>query len=111
LEVSDVHKEGCKLKWNKPKDDGGEPIEGYSVEKFDADTGMWLRVGTTKDPEMEVLSLVPGHEYNFRVRAFNKKGSNQSHCKQCLPSSPKILSVINYFRMNYDFYDSNLTNE
>ena len=26
LEVSDVTKNGCKLKWNKPEDDGGLPI-------------------------------------------------------------------------------------
>lgn len=77
LEVSDVHKEGCKLKWKKPKDDGGEPIEGYAVEKFDADSGMWLPVGKTKDPELEVLGLVPGHEYNFRVKAFNKEGESE----------------------------------
>ena len=77
LEVSDVHKEGCKLKWKKPRDDGGEPIEGYTVEKFDADSGMWLPVGKTKDPEIDVLGLVPGHEYHFRVKAFNKEGESE----------------------------------
>lgn len=77
LEVSDIHKEGCKLKWKKPKDDGGEPIECYSVEKYDADSGMWLPVGKTKDPEMEVLGLVPGHEYEFRVKAVNKEGESE----------------------------------
>lgn len=34
LEVSDIHKEGCKLKWKKPKDNGGVPITGYVVEKW-----------------------------------------------------------------------------
>src|SRR5688500_14225037 len=53
LVVSDIHKEGCKLKWNRPKDDGGVPLEGYVVEKYDPDTGIWLPVGKTKDPEME----------------------------------------------------------
>lgn len=48
LEVSDVHKEGCKLKWDKPKDDGGLPIDGYVVEKMDVTTGtdyalMWSK--------------------------------------------------------------------
>ena len=77
LEVTDVHKEGCKLKWKKPKDDGGEPIEGYLVEKFDPDSGLWLPVGKSKDPEMEVDGLVPGHEYSFRVKAINKEGESE----------------------------------
>jgi len=34
IEVSDIHKEGCKLKWRKPKDDGGIPITGYVIEKM-----------------------------------------------------------------------------
>ncbi|PSN48991.1 hypothetical protein C0J52_03867 [Blattella germanica] len=77
LEVSDIHKDGCKLKWKKPKDDGGEPIETYLVEKFDPDTGIWLPVGRTKDPEMEVQGLIPGHEYQFRVKAVNKEGESE----------------------------------
>ncbi|KAL3252351.1 hypothetical protein MRX96_017670 [Rhipicephalus microplus] len=34
LEVKDVHKEGCKLKWNKPKDDGGCPLHHYEEYLF-----------------------------------------------------------------------------
>ncbi|XP_015183294.1 PREDICTED: twitchin isoform X5 [Polistes dominula] len=77
LEVSDIHKEGCTLKWKKPKDDGGEPIEGYVVEKFDPETGVWLPVGKTSGPEMKVEGLTPGHEYKFRVKAFNKEGESE----------------------------------
>jgi len=77
LEVSDVHKEGCTLKWKKPKDDGGEPIEGYLVEKFDPETGIWLPVGKTIGPEMKVEGLTPGHEYKFRVKALNKEGESE----------------------------------
>lgn len=39
LKVSDVHKHGCKLKWEKPDDDGGAPIDYYSIEKLDPLTG------------------------------------------------------------------------
>ena len=28
LEVFDVHKEGCRLRWKVPLDDGGSPITG-----------------------------------------------------------------------------------
>lgn len=75
--MSDIHKEGCTLKWKKPKDDGGEPIEGYLVEKFDPDTGVWLPVGKTTGPEMKVEGLTPGHEYKFRVKALNKEGESE----------------------------------
>lgn len=78
LEVSDIHKDGCTLKWKKPKDDGGVPIEGYLVEKFDPDTGVWLPVAKTGTvPELEVDGLIPGHEYAFRVKALNKEGESE----------------------------------
>lgn len=79
LDISDIHKDGCTLKWKKPKDNGGEPIEAYIVEKCDPDTGIWLPVGKTSgsQPEMKVDGLVPGHEYKFRVKALNKEGESE----------------------------------
>ena len=34
LEVTDVTASGCHLKWEKPEDDGGEPIDYYQVNLF-----------------------------------------------------------------------------
>ena len=31
LEVTDVKANGCKLKWKKPEDDGGAPVDHYQV--------------------------------------------------------------------------------
>lgn len=42
LEISDIHKEGCKLKWSPPEDDGGVPITEYLVEKFDPEVGQFV---------------------------------------------------------------------
>lgn len=42
LKISDIHKEGCSLKWNPPEDDGGAPIDYYMVEKMETDTGKVL---------------------------------------------------------------------
>lgn len=50
LQVSDVHKEGCKLKWKRPKDDGGTPIEYYQVDKMDPETGCWVPCGRSTEP-------------------------------------------------------------
>ena len=77
LDVKDVHKEGCKLSWKKPKDDGGLPLEGYLVEKMDTDSGLWVPVGKTKGTNMDVNGLVPGKEYKFRVSAVNKEGESE----------------------------------
>lgn len=77
LKVSDVTKNGCKLKWDKPEDDGGKPITGYAVEKFDKATGRWVPVGKTLEPEMDVKGLQEGHEYQFRVKAINDEGESE----------------------------------
>lgn len=77
LKVSDITKSGCKLKWNKPEDDGGKPITGYQVEKLDKSTGRWVPVGRTNEPEMDVKGLQEGHEYEFRVKAINEEGESE----------------------------------
>lgn len=67
------------MKWKRPKDDGGEPIDHYVVEKFDPETGIWLPVDKTIGaiPELKVDGLIPGHEYKFRVKAVNKEGESE----------------------------------
>lgn len=77
LNVSDVHAEGCKLKWEKPEDDGGEPITQYVVEKMDTETGRWVPCSTTRDPEADIKGLIPGKEYKFRVKAVNPEGESE----------------------------------
>lgn len=77
LKISDIHKEGCNLKWNPPLDDGGAPIEHYLVEKMDTETGRWVPIGKSKDPKMEVANLTPGQEYKFRVSAVNAEGDSE----------------------------------
>ena len=76
LKVSDVTADSCKLKWEPPEDDGGEPIENYVIERMDTDTGRWVQVCTSKTPEAEVSGLTEGKEYQFRVRAVNLEGES-----------------------------------
>lgn len=81
LEVSDMTKNGCKLKWKKPEDDGGNPIKEYTIEKMDTATGKWIRVGRapgdSDDPSFDVTGLNPGSEYMFRVCAVNDEGESE----------------------------------
>lgn len=77
LKVKDVTKNGVKLEWGKPKDDGGTPITAYVVEKMDMQTGRWVPIGRSQKPEMDVKGLQEGHEYNFRVKAVNDEGESE----------------------------------
>lgn len=77
LKVQDVTANSCKLKWEKPEDDGGKPITAYAVEKLDVATGRWVPVGRSAEPEMEVRGLQEGHEYQFRVKAINEEGESE----------------------------------
>lgn len=77
LEVENIRKDGCTLKWKKPEDDGGEPIEGYLIEKLDPETGSWIPVEKSLIPEVDVRNLIPGKSYSFRVKAINKEGESE----------------------------------
>lgn len=93
LEISEVHKEGCKVKWNKPKDDGGLPITGYVVEKQDTATGRWVPAGfvDADNLDLEVTGLEPNKKYNFRVKAINEEGESEP-----LESDASILAKNPY---------------
>lgn len=74
-----MHAKGCKLKWEPPEDDGGKPVNYYQVEKMDTATGSWVPVGRAENdkPEIDVPGLIPGKEYQFRVKAVNVEGESE----------------------------------
>lgn len=40
LLVSNINKNGCRLTWQAPQDDGGLPVE-YIIEKFVVEANAW----------------------------------------------------------------------
>lgn len=74
--MSDVNKHGCKLKWDKPEDDGGSPVEYYEIEKLDPLTGQWVPCGRSTEPEATITGLQEGKPYKFRVKAVNREGES-----------------------------------
>jgi predicted phage tail protein len=76
LEAFDIHNEGCKLKWKRPKDDGGCPIEYYQIDKMDPETGCWVPCARSTEPQADVQGLITGREYKFRVAAINAEGES-----------------------------------
>ena len=78
MDITGIHKNGCKIAWRPPKDDGGCPIEHYIVEKYDVDNGIWSPVGTSPTCDITCNDLEPGKEYEFRVRAVNSEGESEN---------------------------------
>lgn len=79
MEVHDLTKNSCRLKWKAPEDDGGKPITGYVIEKMDKDNGRWVPAGRTDADTLEcpIKGLQEGHEYMFRVKAVNDEGESE----------------------------------
>lgn len=43
LEHSDIAKDSLSLAWYEPDEDGGSPITGYWVERYEPDHDKWIR--------------------------------------------------------------------
>lgn len=44
---------------------------------MDTATGSWVPVGRADETEMDVPGLIPGKEYQFRVKAVNVEGESE----------------------------------
>ena len=76
------------ITWTAPGDRGGSAITGYAVEES-VDGGAWRGLGTTGDAETyaNVVDLVPGSTYQFRVAAVNSSGTGA----MSQPSAPLVM--------------------
>uniref|UniRef100_A0A4W3JJS8 Titin n=1 Tax=Callorhinchus milii TaxID=7868 RepID=A0A4W3JJS8_CALMI len=81
--LTDVTQQSVSLAWEKPEHDGGSRIMGYLVEMQPKGSEKWGLVSQSKTCEAVVAGLSSGHEYLFRVLAFNEKGK----------SDPRLLAV------------------
>lgn len=74
LRAEGVEADSLTLRWNAPKDDGGEPITNYVVEKRGPD-GVWTKVNNfVNGTSCKVRNLQEGKSYDFRVMAENSLG-------------------------------------
>lgn len=107
-EITDYDSNLVSLMWNPPKQDGGSPVLGYVIEKFEKKGGGdWTRIKMPliKGTEVTVPNLQQGETYQFRVRAVNAAGEGQASngsdlitCKQFVappgaPDQPRIGTV------------------
>ncbi|KAJ1363943.1 Twitchin [Parelaphostrongylus tenuis] len=107
-EITDYDSNLVSLMWNPPKYDGGSPILGYVVEKFEKrGGGDWspIKMPLIKGTEVTIPNLYQGETYQFRVRAVNAAGEGEASngsdpitCRQYVappgaPDQPRIGSV------------------
>lgn len=80
LVVEEIKCDQVTIKWRKPKDTGGQDIDGYVVEKMNLETGRWVPAGECgpKEEIFTVKNLMKGKKYKFRVRAKNKEGESEA---------------------------------
>lgn len=82
IEVLEALNGNVKLKIKVPSDDGGSPITGYTIEKFE--DGKWVRaafvpgnkIGNKDAFEVNIPNLENGKPYKFRVKAENDEGES-----------------------------------
>ncbi|VDK40424.1 unnamed protein product, partial [Cylicostephanus goldi] len=80
-EVTGYDSNLVSLAWNPPKDDGGSPILGYVVERFEKKGGGdWapVKMPLIKGTEVTIPNLHEGETYQFRVRAVNAAGQGEA---------------------------------
>lgn len=77
--VKDVQKDTVTIQWKPPADDGGLELSKYSVEKCDAETGIWMKVADVSKDVVTycVQKLQEDSEYLFRVFAENSVGASE----------------------------------
>ena len=78
LILEEVRADHVKIKWRKPRDNGGQDLQGYIIEKMDEETGRWVPAGEVgpETTSMQIDGLKKGKKYKFRVKAVNKEGES-----------------------------------
>lgn len=70
LEPSDIAKDSLTLTWYEPDEDGGSPITGYWVERYEPDHDRWMRCNKLpiKDTNYRYVctSAIPIREICYR---------------------------------------------
>lgn len=70
----------AEVTWKEPEDDGGSPVKEYKVEMRDVDKRAWNEIYRCKETSFtaEKCGIEVGHQYVFRVTAYNAGGESQT---------------------------------
>ncbi|XP_053107032.1 immunoglobulin-like and fibronectin type III domain-containing protein 1 [Hemicordylus capensis] len=80
IEVVDCSTSGISIKWKPPKDDGGKPVQTYTIEKQQVGRKTWVTLGETKGDDTIFTTNKVEHDksYYFRVKAVNAEGTSEA---------------------------------
>ena len=89
LSIYNLTPSSLTLKWDKPRTDGGNKVNGYIVEYKDINSSRWVRASRSLigDTEFTVTDLLEGESYEFRVSAENFAGPG----KPCEVTDPVLM--------------------
>lgn len=62
------------LNWSDPEDDGGSDLTGFIIERREPKMHTWRQPIETASSKCEIVGIIEGQEYIFRVVAKNKYG-------------------------------------
>lgn len=95
-EIVDYDNKSVDLKWDKPKSDGGSPIEKYIIEKKDKYKPDWEKAAEVPGDctEAKVEDLKERGEYQFRIVAVNKAGLSPA-------SDPSKMQIVKHKACEY----------
>jgi hypothetical protein len=70
VECYDITAESCKIRWTRPKNDGGAAIRGYYIERQEGRSGAWTKVGEAKDTNAMVSQTFLSNQFIILCHPF-----------------------------------------
>ncbi|KAI0984835.1 hypothetical protein GJ496_004613 [Pomphorhynchus laevis] len=88
-----------KIEWNPPVEDGGAPIKGYLIERFNSFSNRWksLNEHPVEHTHFKDEKVVANQEFVYRIIAVNSAGQSEpSESSDIIPAKPdKVPPLIN----------------
>uniref|UniRef100_UPI00398ED179 myosin binding protein Ca isoform X2 n=1 Tax=Pristiophorus japonicus TaxID=55135 RepID=UPI00398ED179 len=101
VRITGIGEDWCTAAWDIPKNDGGQPVTGYLLERKKKTSMRWMKLNFEPLPETSFTAsrMIEGCFYEMRVYAVNGIGMSQPSINSrtfmplAVPSEPTHLTV------------------